>query len=67
MGCGKLSVLRREYLLQAVNVLTSCLKILHSTNIDFFQLNIFRVFNKYGKARVVQIATVFVPVYHVVC
>ena len=27
----------------------------------------FRVINKYDKGAVVQIATLFVPVYHVVC
>ena len=30
---------RREYFLPSVNVLINSLKILHSTNIDFFQLN----------------------------
>ena len=39
IGCVKLSLLRREYLSSAVNVLTSRIKVLHRTNIDFFQLN----------------------------
>ena len=39
IGCVKLSLLRREYLSSAVNVLTNSLKILHSTNLDFSQLN----------------------------
>ena len=39
IGWVKLSVLRREYLSSAVNVLTNSLKILHSTKRDFFQLN----------------------------
>ena len=39
IGCVNLSLLRREYLPSGVNVLTNSLKILHSTNIDFFQLN----------------------------
>ena len=38
MGFVKFSVLRRQYLSSAVNVLTSSLKILGSTNIDFFQM-----------------------------
>ena len=37
--CFKLPLLRREYLSSAVNVLTNSLKILHSTKLDFFQLN----------------------------
>ena len=39
IDCVKLSLLRREYLSSAVNVLTNRLKILHSTNLDFLQLN----------------------------
>ena len=39
IGCLKLSLLRRKYLSLAVNVLANSLKILHSTDIDFFQLN----------------------------
>ena len=39
IGWVNLSVLRRKYLSSAVNVLTNSLKILHSTNIDFLQLN----------------------------
>ena len=38
-GCVNLSLIRREYLPSGVNVLTNSLKVLHSTNIDFFQLN----------------------------
>ena len=38
MGFVKFSVLRRQYLSSAVNVLPSSLKILGSTNIDFFQM-----------------------------
>ena len=43
IGWVKLSVLRREYLSSAVNVLTNRLKILHSTNIGFFQLNYVKI------------------------
>ena len=38
-GCFKLSLLRREYLSSAVNVLTSSYKALHLTKTDFFRLN----------------------------
>ena len=60
-----MSLLRREYLTSPVNVLTKSLKISHSTKIAFFLLIMFTVINKYGKGAVVQIATVFRPVYHV--
>ena len=39
IGSVELSLLRREYLSSAVNVLTSSLKIFHITKKDFFQLN----------------------------
>ena len=39
MLVSKLSLLRREYLLTAVNVLINSLKILQRTKRDFFQLN----------------------------
>ena len=39
--CNQLSLLRREYLLLAVNVLTNSPNILHITNTDFFKLNCF--------------------------
>ena len=39
IGSIKFRLLRREYLSSAVNVLTNCLKILHSTKLDFFELN----------------------------
>ena len=37
-GCVKLSLLRKEYLSSAVNVLTNSYKILHITKRDIFQL-----------------------------
>ena len=40
--CVKLSLLSREYLSSVVNVLTNSLKILHRTNIDFFQATYFQ-------------------------
>ena len=39
IGCFKLSLSRGEYFSSAVNVLTKCLKILNSSNIDLFQLS----------------------------
>ena len=39
IGCVKLSLLRREYLSSAVNVLKNSFKILNSSKIDLFQLN----------------------------
>ena len=39
IGCVKLSLLRREYLSSAVNVLTNSYKALHLTKTDFFRLN----------------------------
>ena len=39
IGCVKLSLLRREYLSSAVNVLTNSYKALHLTKTDFFLLN----------------------------
>ena len=38
IGCVNFSLLRREYLSSAVNVLANSLKILHVTKRDFFQL-----------------------------
>ena len=39
IGYVKLSLLRREYLSSAVNVLTNSYKALHLTKTDFFRLN----------------------------
>ena len=39
IGRVKLSLLRREYLSSAVNVLTNSYKALHLTKTDFFRLN----------------------------
>ena len=39
IGCVKLSLLRREYLSSAVDVLTNSYKALHLTKTDFFRLN----------------------------
>ena len=42
IGCVKLSLLRREYLPSAVNVLTNPYKALHLTETDISQLNYLR-------------------------
>ena len=39
IGCVNLSLLRREYLSSAVNVLTKTYKALHLTKTDSFRLN----------------------------
>ena len=65
--CFNLFLLRRKYLLSAVNGLTNSSKILHITQTDFFNLNWFTGINKYDKGAVVQISTVFSPFYHVTC
>ena len=66
--CNKLSLLRREYLLSGVNVLTNSPKILHITQRESFSKWIpFRVINKYGKGAGVHISTVFRVVYYVPC
>ena len=41
--CAKLCTLQREYLLWAVNVLPSKIKISDQTNTDFFQLNMSQI------------------------
>ena len=45
IGCFKLSLLKREYLPSAVNVLTNTYKALHLTKNDFSQLNYLRNYN----------------------
>ena len=39
IDCVNLSLLRREYLSSAVNVLTNTYKALHLSKTDFFQVN----------------------------
>ena len=65
--CIELSLLRREYLSSAVNVLKKSVKNLHLTKSYFFQLNYLKVINEFGKAADVDIESVFRPVYHVAC
>ena len=66
-GCVKLSLLRREYLSSAVNVLTNSVKIFHITKRDFWNSIYCAVNNKYGKGDNVSIWKVFGPVHVVAC
>ena len=60
IGRIKFSLLRREYLSSAVNMLRKRLKILHITKSDFKSDSIlFRVIRQYGKGFAVHISTVF--------
>ena len=69
--CYKLSLLRTEYLLSGVNRLTNSPMILHMTKRNFFNWIFlwfsFTEINKYGKGAVLQLGTLFQPVYHVTC
>ena len=51
-GCSKSSVLQREYLSSAVNVLTKCPKISHITKRDIFQVSFPQSDKKYDKSAV---------------
>ena len=62
-----MSLLRREYLSSAVNVLTHSPKILRITKRDSRDSISFTVINKFNKGAAVQIATVFGTVYHAAC
>ena len=46
IGCIKLSLLRREDLSMALNMLTNRIKILHIINRDFLQVNCFPIYQK---------------------
>ena len=60
-----ITLLRRENFWPVVYVFTKSQKILHITKRDLFNWIAFTVINKYAKGGVVQISTVFWPVYHV--
>ena len=62
--CIELSLLRREYLSSAVNLLTESLKTFHVTKKNFSNSLTFRVINQYGKGAGIKIESVFRPVYH---
>ena len=67
IGCVILFLLRREYLSPAVNVLTNTYKALHLTKMTLSDSITFKMITKYGNGAVVQMGTVFEPVYHVSC
>ena len=66
-GFLNLSLLRREYVSLKVNVLTNSPEILHITMSDFSNSIAFTVINKDAKGAVVEVSTVFGPIYHVAC
>ena len=63
--CYKLSLLRREYLLSAVNGLANSLRTCISVRKAFQTWIAYTGINKSGKGAVVKLWTVFLPVYHV--
>ena len=65
--CIHLSLLLREYLSLAVNVLRKGLKIFHVSKSDFCNSIIFKVITRAGKSALIKIESVFRPVYHVAC
>ena len=66
IGCFKLSLFRREYLLSVVNLLT-VITFSISLKENFSNSIAFRMISKYGNDAVVQIATVFGPVHNIAC
>ena len=62
-----MSLLIREYLSSAVNVLTESLKTFHVTNSYFSNSITFTVINQYGKSAGVNIESVFRPFHHATC
>ena len=67
IGCVNLSLLTKKYLWPTVNVLETVLRILISPRETFSNSLTFTVINKYGKAGVAQVLTVFGFPYHVAC
>ena len=65
--CVNFSLLRRECLSSAINVLRNSLKILNRTRKTFSNSITFEVINKYSKGAVAQNATVDGHVYHIAC
>ena len=62
-----LSLLIREYLSLAVNVLRKGLKNFHVSKGDFCNSITFTVITQYDKGALIKIESVFQPVYHVPC
>ena len=62
-----LSLLIREYLSSAVNVLRKGLKNFHVSKSDFSNSITFTVITRAGKSALIKIESVFRTVYHVAC
>ena len=62
-----LSLLIREYLSSAVNVLRKGLKNIHVAKIYFFNSITFTVITQDNKGAVIKMESVFRPVYYVAC
>ena len=65
--CIHLSLLLREYLSLAVNVLRKGLKNFHESKSDFCHSITFTVITQAGKSALIKIESVFWSVYHVPC
>ena len=65
--CIHLSLLIREYLSLAVNVLLKSLKNFHVSKSDFCDSITFTVITQDDKGALIKIESVFQPVYHVAC
>ena len=65
--CIHLSLLIREYLSSAVNVLRKGLKNFHVSKSDFCNSITFTVITQDDKGTLMKIKSVFRPVYHVAC
>ena len=67
IDCVKLSLLRREYLSSAVNVLIKSYKLFHIAKMDIFEVIYLQMITRYSNDAVLQIAKVFGPPSHVAC
>ena len=65
--CIHLSLLIREYLSLAVNVLRKGVKNFHVSKSDFFSSITFKVITQDDKGALIKIESEFLPVYHVAC
>ena len=65
--CIHLSLLLREYLSLAVDVLRKGLKNFHVSKSDFCNSITFTVNPRAGKSTLIKIESVFRPLYHVAC
>ena len=65
--CIQLSLLIREYLSAAVNVLRKRLKKFHVYKSDFYNSSTFTVITQDDKGALIEIESVPPPIYHVVC